>query len=169
MRGCSSDLVCLGFLSLKSHIVTEMEMFGCAASPAGQGFDSLQQQGRNHEEKPLLSGVLQWWSVCLNELLMLPRKLHKPFYFERILLRPDRDISLQMNSAQLACAFCFLPGAVPLGGWHQSQMAWTEMSCSPVSSEVCCVTVSGGSDRNVLFPWEVCGVTEPGTTWIPLV
>lgn len=58
---------------------------------AWQGFDSLQQQGRNHEEKPLLSScwVLECWSVCLNELLTLHIKLHQPFYFQGILLIPN--------------------------------------------------------------------------------
>lgn len=112
-----------------------MELFGCAVSPAWAmqpGSDLIYYS--NMEEimrrKYSLSScwVLKWWSVCLNELLTLHIKLHKPFYFERILLRPN-TFSLWvlscvffsvlghfpangLSAAQLTCAFCSLPWAV---------------------------------------------------------
>lgn len=54
-----SDLVCLGFLSLKSHAgqrlhkLQKQSYLVVLGNAAWQGFDLLQQQGRNHDEKTL--------------------------------------------------------------------------------------------------------------------
>lgn len=132
-----------------------MELFGCAASPAwgmqpGRDLIYYSNRGEIMRKKHSLSScwVLEWWSVCSNELLMLHIKLHKPFYFERILLTPNL-FSLWVlpwffpvlghfpANGLSSWAFCFLPGAVC--PWQSG------------------ITVSDGIGINVLFPWEMHG------------
>lgn len=129
-----------------------MELFGCAASPAwgmqpGRDLIYYSNRGEIMRKKHSLSScwALEWWSVCLNELLTLHIKFHKPFYFERILLIPNifslwvlpwifpvlgRFPANGLCSARL----CFLlppRGCVSLADWHHSQQ-WHWHKC-PVS------------------------------------